>query len=369
METLFAWLLLVVPTVATGALYLLLPRISRRGLLFGVYVGEEVSGSAAAGRITRSWYRRMGVWIAASLGAAGLAALGARSASGSPVGTLVLTAGFLVEYLRAYRRARGIAREGVPPVAAAVVGADDAKPLLLPYLALGLGVAGGLFALFYAWSRYSLMPERVPIHFDFSGRPDAWGPRSLPTVLLLPLLSLVLGIGLGGISLLVSQAKRAVRHPDSGVSFEAQQRFRRVMGRFLATLAILVTGLMTSLSVSAVRASLGAGEGIPSLTRILGAGIVLFSLGGTLYIALRYGQGGARLERSVSASPLTDGLADNRRWVLGMFYLNREDPSILVENRFGLGYTLNLGNWKAVALLAAFLGLLFAISFAALLSS
>ncbi|MEE8556523.1 MAG: DUF5808 domain-containing protein [Myxococcota bacterium] len=32
------------------------------------------------------------------------------------------------------------------------------------------------------------------------------------------------------------------------------------------------------------------------------------------------GQGGARLER-------------------GMFYINREDPSVLVEKRFGLGYT------------------------------
>ena len=36
---------------------------------------------------------------------------------------------------------------------------------------------------------------------------------------------------------------------------------------------------------------------------------------------------------------------------LNMMYVNREDPSVMVENRFGFGYTINLGNWKAVVLL------------------
>jgi len=67
-----------------------------------------------------------------------------------------------------------------------------------------------------------------------------------------------------------------------------------------------------------------------------------------------FGQGGARLERSVARAPLTDGLADNTHWVLGMFYVNRDDPSMIVEKRFGVGYTINFGNPKAVALMAVF---------------
>jgi uncharacterized membrane protein len=30
-----------------------------------------------------------------------------------------------------------------------------------------------------------------------------------------------------------------------------------------------------------------------------------------------------------------------------MYYVNRHDPAMWVENRFGLGYTLNFGNWRA----------------------
>ena len=85
-----------------------------------------------------------------------------------------------------------------------------------------------------------------------------------------------------------------------------------------------------------------------------------------LLFALRHGQGGARHEGSTSA-PLTDGLADNRYW-WGVFYVNREDPSILVEHRFGLGYTLNHGNRLAVALLAGFFILVLGLSLLTALS-
>ena len=44
-----------------------------------------------------------------------------------------------------------------------------------------------------------------------------------------------------------------------------------------------------------------------------------------------------------------------RHWVLGLFYVNREDPSLFIENRFGFGYTVNFGNPKAVALFLAFI--------------
>jgi len=39
-----------------------------------------------------------------------------------------------------------------------------------------------------------------------------------------------------------------------------------------------------------------------------------------------------------------------------LLYVNPADPSILIEKRFGVGYTLNFGNrwtWVAVALVLA----------------
>ena len=35
---------------------------------------------------------------------------------------------------------------------------------------------------------------------------------------------------------------------------------------------------------------------------------------------------------------------DDRNWILGNFYYNKNDPSIFVEKRIGMGWEINLGN-------------------------
>jgi len=64
-----------------------------------------------------------------------------------------------------------------------------------------------------------------------------------------------------------------------------------------------------------------------------------------LYIAIRTA-GWRALERS--AGPRADKRpGDNRYWNLGSFYVNHETrPSW--SNTASAGYTLNLGNWKAI---------------------
>ena len=48
-----------------------------------------------------------------------------------------------------------------------------------------------------------------------------------------------------------------------------------------------------------------------------------------------------RLTRDASSG--SDGTPDEC-WTFGQIYFNPKDPAMLVEKRFGVGYTLNLGN-------------------------
>lgn len=52
---------------------------------------------------------------------------------------------------------------------------------------------------------------------------------------------------------------------------------------------------------------------------------------------------------SAEEMPETDVLDadDDKYWKAGIFYVNKEDPSVLVEKRFGVGWTLNFGNPKS----------------------
>ncbi len=357
MEARATWIILLVLLGVTGGFYFLFPRISRRGLLFGVYVGEDASQGDAARRITNSWYLGMTLWLVAAIAAAFFLGVHRGSVAGNLVALFLLPVGFLEEYLRAYTRARRLVRESPIPQAAAIIQVEESKPLFLPYLAMGFGLAGGLYSIGYAWAHYAQLPNLVPVHFGLLGSPDIWRRRSFSNVMMLPIMSLIMGVAISGMAYLVGHAKRAIRSGDKGISFEAQLRFRRIMANYLAIVSLLLTTMLCVLAHSTMAVAIGAAPKLPRSMMVLSLTLLAFSLAGGIYIAVRYGQGGSRLEKRAADHPLTDGLADNRKWVLGVFYVDRDDPSIFVERRFGLGYTINFGNPKALALFFGFVGL------------
>jgi uncharacterized membrane protein len=50
-----------------------------------------------------------------------------------------------------------------------------------------------------------------------------------------------------------------------------------------------------------------------------------------------------------------DAVDDDEHWKGGVFYVNRDDPALMVPRRFGLGWTVNLGHPAGIALTAALL--------------
>jgi len=65
-------------------------------------------------------------------------------------------------------------------------------------------------------------------------------------------------------------------------------------------------------------------------------------------LAIRAGQGGSRL--GSPAETAVDRI-DDRFWKLGAIYVNPDDPSLFVEKRFGVGWTINLGNrWGVIGI-------------------
>jgi len=361
MDTWTVWIVLIIEVIAAGGLMLLIPSITRRGLLFGVYVGEAQSTSDRARTITRGWYAIMiGALLASILLGVGLGISHPQSPAGALLPLCLLLGGTLVSYLRAHVQSRALATTGAPVSAAAFV-IDSPQSLTIPILATAFALVGAALAVAYASWNFAAMPESVPTHFGASGQPDAWSPRSFSSVMLLPILTMVLCPMLGLMACLTARAKRAIRQADQGVSFDAQIRFRRAMTLFLSGTVILITVMLTTMSIDSVRVSLGLAEGLSLLGTGTGVLLVVYALGGTVYLMLHFGQGGARLERSAAGAPLTNGLADNSHWVLGMFYVNRDDPSFFVEKRFGMGYTINLGNPRALVFFVAFLVIIGAI--------
>jgi uncharacterized membrane protein len=270
----------------------------------------------------------------------------------------LLLGGLAINYLRAHKAAKSLAGGRAPqtPPPPAVASLEPSKPSLgFPAFTLVVGLVAGLFVTWYAWSHYDVLPDRMPTHFSGSGRPDAWSDKSFASVMVLPLTTLATGAGMGLLGLLLARAKRALRLEKKGVSLLAQQKYRTAIVTYICGLTLIATAMLGLMSVGAIQVGMGETDRLSSVEIILSVAVAVWAMAGALYIAIRLGQGGAKLEASVAHAPLTDGLADNDKWKLGAIYINRNDPSTFVEHRFGLGYTINFGNPKAIIFIVVLL--------------
>jgi hypothetical protein len=321
--------------------------------VFGAYVGEATVDRKDARRILAGWDRSCVTLMVVSLLVGWAISLAGRPVAGNLTGTAILVLGAAMLYLRFHHRARDL----VP--AAAARQAEQATAPLLGSDARGTGLA--VFAL-----GFCLVTALATLAYAIVSYPAVRG-ESFALIVLAPGVNLLLSPFLALLALLTVRAKRSVRGGSGGGSVEAQNAFRTTMANLTSWTALLFCAFMALLSVEIVR--LGLSE-----TRDIGfrivwmAGIaVAFMLAALIWIMTRYGQGGALRETGTVEAPLTNGLADNARWVWGVFYVDRDDPSIMVEKRFGIGYTLNYGNRTAIRIVVTWLILALGLAALALL--
>jgi uncharacterized membrane protein len=125
---------------------------------------------------------------------------------------------------------------------------------------------------------------------------------------------------------------------------------------------VLVTLVNVSLLLAALRdwqvyRLSGIGAALPVLPGAAGLLILVA-------VAVRTGQAGSRLPGPAGRrSPVPQvNRDDDRFWKGGLIYINRDDPAIMVGNRFGVGWTPNLGNPKACLLYGGILAAIIALT-------
>lgn len=342
-EAVIANLALTLRVCIVGGFLIILPRITRKGLLFGAYIGEATADGEEAGRLRGGWALGCVMLMVLSLLVGYGMSLAGQPLAGNFTGTGVLLAGALVLYIRFHYLARKLA----PPAAAqqaevavAPLGGGDPQGAGLAKLALGLCLLTSLAVYAYAVGGYQDKPE-----------------MSFPVIISLPSANLALTPFFALLALLTANAKRSLRGGWGGRSAEAQEAFRATFARVFIWMAFVLCAYLTVLSVRIIRiapadfGSLG-GEFWLMAGLLSGALVVFFAI--CWIVIIRHGQGGALREAGSVDAPLTDGLADNEHWLGGIFFVDRADPSIMVEKRFGLGYTLNYGNPTAILIVAGF---------------
>ena len=146
------------------------------------------------------------------------------------------------------------------------------------------------------------------------------------------------------LTMAVSMARRTRQIAVDGPAAAAEQRFRRVNVLVLVLVAYAVAIQLSATTVESVPA---IGDTLSGRVGFVLLPLMLFNFGVTFWM-FRVGQGGQRAVAPAARQEVHGDATPDHAWkVGGLLYFNPRDPAMWVENRVGVGYTLNMGNWRA----------------------
>jgi uncharacterized membrane protein len=331
---------------AYGVLLAALPGLSRPDVLFAVTVTDEVRRSATA----RSAIVRYRMNIVAGTAAAIALALLAASRR-------VATLAPLVQILIALAAWTSARRTILPHAAPPQTNRRAALAVRDAHIPGGvIGACGPLLILaaaaWFLHVNWDGIPDRFATHWDGTGTPNRWAIKSVRSVYGM------IAFGVALVTAMLVQTAWLVRRTRqvaaTGTAAAAEARVKRIwMWQSLGG-AYLTAALC---SYFATRSVLAADDRLGSGAWVL-LGLIIVSAAGVMLWMIRMGQGGHRLA-AASSPRATDGphgdATPDSAWKAGLLYYNPADPAVFVEQRVGLGWTLNFGNvWTWVFLALAF---------------
>lgn len=195
-------------------------------------------------------------------------------------------------------------------------------PIALITLAIGLAL-------------YPSAPDLVPTHFDFAGNVNQWTPKG-PALIAFPLLFEAFMAACFIFShWMAIRSKKDIDPARPAISAYAYGAFARA-----ECILLLVGGLVLTAVLGIVMALMMTEILSLFVTMALIIVATLIFVGATIAVSVVYGQSGSRLIKRLEES--SDIIADNdEHWKAGIFYWNKDDASLVLPKRFGVGWTMN----------------------------
>lgn len=210
-------------------------------------------------------------------------------------------------------------------------------PLVIILFNIGLSVA-----------MFPSLPDKIPTHWDFQGNIDGYMNKSIFVAMMMPMVQMLMSIIIYFSYYSMTKSKQQIDPNNPEVSLRKNIIFRKVWSVYFLIVLVLLEILFTVSNMMIL--GLINDPGLFNIMNFLFMGIIIIS---SIIISVKIGQGGDRInikgEKEASKGYDID---DDRLWKLGnTIYFNPEDPSLFVEKRIGVGWTVNGGRPLGVILL------------------
>ncbi len=195
-------------------------------------------------------------------------------------------------------------------------------PIVLITLALGLAL-------------YPSTPDLVPTHIDFAGNVNQWTPKG-PALIAFPLLvEVFMAVCFIFSHWMTIRSKKDVDPARPAISAYAYGAFARAECILLLVSGSVLTAVLGIVMILMMTEFLSM-----LVTMVLIIVATLVFVGATIAFSVVYGQSGSRLVKRLEENGAI--IADNdEHWKAGIFYWNKDDASLILPKRFGVGWTMN----------------------------
>lgn len=203
---------------------------------------------------------------------------------------------------------------------------------LLPVI-ITIGLAG------YTAIQYPQLPDQIPMHWGPDGKPDSFSDKSpLSAILMLVILFVMQMMFLG----IVESTKKSgikINATNPTASKVRQLTLRKYTSWFMFIISFLITALFSYFQLTTIHPGFLQDAYMMAIPLIF---LILVLIGNILF-ALKVGKADKNVEFP-SVMGVTDLEEDEGFWIGGLLYFNKNDPSIFVEKRFGVGWTINFAH-------------------------
>lgn len=201
-----------------------------------------------------------------------------------------------------------------------------------------LGYGASIFVILLTslilFINYDKIADTIIMHTDFSGNVTDVREKTYLNIFYPSLISAGMLLMFYLINLMIIKVRPRISKENPEKSLANNLKSKKVWTYYLIINAFVMTLLFEiGLSIFSIKNS-----SLPLY--ILTALSIILSIGGVIYIGIKVGTDGSRLDKMEDFS----FEEDDKYWILGAgFYNNPDDPAIFVPKRVGVGYTINMG--------------------------
>ncbi len=192
---------------------------------------------------------------------------------------------------------------------------------------------------------YPDLPDKIAVHTDMAGV-ITYAQTTYMSVLMMPVTQVIIAVLFAFVFFSLKRARPEISAEAVEKSVEQNRKHRYAWSAFTVFGGLLLLMLFAAIQLE----TLGIVQGITTVATIV---FMVIFLGAVIAISIIFGQSGSRVKiEGADGTETVVNRKDDKYWKMGSFYFNKNDPSIFVEKRFGIGYTLNFANPVAVIVMA-----------------